>query len=238
MFGKVAFTFRFFRKVDIAFYFFALLCVRKINHVFGFNIAGDKVFYLKLDRGNTPNQKPKELYFRLNDITTFYEVFYKEIYRVDIDLEPKVIVDLGAHVGFTSNYLQTKFPNAKIYCVEPTKESIALLSKNVDGDITHKAIASYDGQAAFNIESNSVNNKMKNHGSRIVDTITMYSFMKEKGLTEIDILKIDIEGAEKELFLSLGLWKDKVKYIMIELHDGCEELKQKLAQSGIKYKIV
>jgi hypothetical protein len=43
--------------------------------------------------------------------------------------------------------------------------------------------------------------------------------MMEMHLDRIDILKIDIEGAEKEVFESSSKWIDKVSVIMTELHD-------------------
>ena len=58
--------------------------------------------------------------------------------------------------------------------------------------------------------------------------VTITSLMKTYNINEIDILKLNIEGAEKELF-SDGYeeWLNKVKIIIIELHDtirpGCSE---------------
>ena len=51
--------------------------------------------------------------------------------------------------------------------------------------------------------------------------------MAESGFDEIDLLKIDIEGAEKEVFGAPDVdeWLSKVKVLTIELHDrmkrGC-----------------
>ena len=55
----------------------------------------------------------------------------------------------------------------------------------------------------------------------IVETITIDQIVKENNLEFIDLLKIDIEGGEKELFESnYENWLPKTKYIAIELHDG------------------
>jgi hypothetical protein len=49
--------------------------------------------------------------------------------------------------------------------------------------------------------------------------------MNDYNLTSIDILKIDIEGAEKEVFEDSSLWIDKVDSLIVELHErmkpGC-----------------
>lgn len=59
-----------------------------------------------------------------------------------------------------------------------------------------------------------------------VRAVTMPTLMRELGIVSIDVLKIDIEGAEKEVFESCG-WLTDVGCVMIELHDrfkpGCTE---------------
>lgn len=62
----------------------------------------------------------------------------------------------------------------------------------------------------------------------LVKTVTMSGILKETGKNYIDILKIDIEGSEYEVFDKTCLeWIDKVKVLIIELHDrikpGCSD---------------
>jgi hypothetical protein len=49
---------------------------------------------------------------------------------------------------------------------------------------------------------------------------------RETGVETVDILKIDVEGAEREIFSTCN-WMDKVKLLAIELHDrdwpGCSD---------------
>ncbi len=58
-----------------------------------------------------------------------------------------------------------------------------------------------------------------------VNGITVDKIMKDFNLKKIDILKIDIEGAEKEVFQDTSFWIKKVNSIVIELHEdlkpGC-----------------
>ena len=60
-----------------------------------------------------------------------------------------------------------------------------------------------------------------------VEALSIPTLMRRYGLDWIDILKVDIEGAEKELFESAPGWIDKVQTVMIELHDrlkpGCTD---------------
>ena len=60
-----------------------------------------------------------------------------------------------------------------------------------------------------------------------IKSMTLNSILENSGFQEIDILKIDIEGSEKELFSKNTEWLDKVKIIVLELHDrlipGCSD---------------
>jgi len=60
-----------------------------------------------------------------------------------------------------------------------------------------------------------------------VQAMTLDTLLARMGLEFVDILKIDIEGAEKEVFESSAEWIDKVRVIMAELHDhhkaGCSK---------------
>jgi hypothetical protein len=62
-------------------------------------------------------------------------------------------------------------------------------------------------------------------GVQHVDGITVDGLMRAHGLDTIDVLKIDIEGAEKEVFTDASAWIDRVDVLMIELHErmksGC-----------------
>jgi hypothetical protein len=55
--------------------------------------------------------------------------------------------------------------------------------------------------------------------------MTIDKIMKNYSLSKIDILKVDIEGAEKEVFSDTLSWIEKVDSIIIELHErmkkGC-----------------
>jgi FkbM family methyltransferase len=58
-----------------------------------------------------------------------------------------------------------------------------------------------------------------------VQGMTVDTIMKEQGIEHIDILKIDIEGAEREVFRDPSSWVSKVDALIVELHErmksGC-----------------
>jgi FkbM family methyltransferase len=144
------------------------------------------------------------------------------------------IVDLGSNIGFSVMHFKSKFPDAHVIAVEPEKKNYDQLVKNVkeysNVDCLQNAIwyskknlGIFDsglGEYGFRV----VDDNQKQVGS--VDSITMDDIISKYNLQTIDILKIDIEGAEKELFTyNYESWLPKVRCIVIELHDtfrpGC-----------------
>jgi FkbM family methyltransferase len=117
-----------------------------------------------------------------------------------------------------------KYPMAKIIAVEPEPANFAALVRNVS---SYKNIVPV--QAALWKEDGSVKlGKSAAHpkgafaiaegGARRVRAVTMETLMKETGISTIDFLKVDIEGAEKEVFQN-STWIKDVRVIAIELHD-------------------
>jgi hypothetical protein len=55
--------------------------------------------------------------------------------------------------------------------------------------------------------------------------MTVDTIMREHGIDHIDVLKVDIEGAEREVFRDPSSWIDKVDTLIVELHErlklGC-----------------
>ncbi len=58
-----------------------------------------------------------------------------------------------------------------------------------------------------------------------VDALTLEDVIREYSIDRIDLLKLDIEGSEVEVFASSSGWIDRVDAICVELHDrfrpGC-----------------
>jgi hypothetical protein len=76
-------------------------------------------------------------------------------------------------------------------------------------------------------EMNSDFQVSQEEGTGEVEGLTFDELMERFSLDSIDVLKVDIEGAEKEVFASSGKWLDKVGMLVIELHDrfkpGCRK---------------
>lgn len=159
------------------------------------------------------------------DIDIFYEVFWKKTYGKPLSIlitEPKIIVDLGAHIGITSTYLSLKYPNAKIVAVEASAENFELLKNNTQSfnniECIHAAVYFEDGFVNFSNNELSYNQKISETGIS-TKAISIQSIKEAYDLHEIDLMKIDIEGGEIDLLCKNNSWLSSVKNIIIEIHN-------------------
>ena len=181
------------------------------------------------------------IYLRLktSDLNAYYKVMLADDYDFALPEPPKVIVDAGANIGFAAIYFARKYPAARIFAIEPERSNFELLDKNVRGfknivpirgalwnkDGTMDLVDPGQGHWAFQISDAGSSARPK---VDTVPTFTVPTLMREHGIDFIDLFKVDIEGAEKELFTSADEWIDRVGNIVIELHDrfkpGCTEV--------------
>lgn len=171
-----------------------------------------------------------------SDIPTFYQIFYRKDYNINFPFEPKTIVDLGANIGLAAVYFKSRFPAATIISVEPDPENFAMLLENtkaysniycLNNGIWNKPAfleIKDPGYGKWGLMMNEVGQK----NDHTVEAITVNDILMQFNMARIDILKIDIEGSEKELFeINFENWLPKVNMLIIELHDhmrkGCSK---------------
>jgi len=136
------------------------------------------------------------------DIRMFYEIFWEQVYWLPASFFVNgIIIDAGANIGMAALYFSFRYPGATIFCIEPAVENIHLLKMNLAHAVKYGKV--HVVQAAL-YEKNG--------------EISMGTFLEKNKLEKIDLLKIDIEGAEKFIFSSHREWLPKVKAILIEIH--------------------
>lgn len=174
-----------------------------------------------------------------SDLWAYEQLFGDEAYTIEFNKLPKIIVDAGANIGLASVYFANKFPGAKIIAIEPELSNFKLLQKNISQYENISAIQAalwnkndtidlIDpglGYWAFQTIGAADSTSAKKHSK--VKAITMDQLIREYNLEYIDILKMDIEGAEKEVLESADPWIDKIGVLIIELHErikpGCKK---------------
>lgn len=153
-----------------------------------------------------------------------------EIYSPTHNIQINTIVDLGANIGIESIRLSHLYKNARIIAVEAEKGNFQKLQKNTSNnyqiEVVHAAIWSENCNLKL-LPANDGNNQgwhlKKAEAKQDFDMtgITFEELIQTHKLKSIDILKIDIEGAEVELFGDkFGEWIHDVKCLVIECPDG------------------
>ena len=172
------------------------------------------------------------------DIEVMQQVLLDHEYYFNLPGRPKVIIDAGANIGFASVYFANPYPDAIIVALEPDHSNFKLLELNTAAYPQIRAVNSAlwsENQQLNLFTPNGAHSGFctleKNSGSMqecgTVPAVNLDTLMKTQGLETIDVLKMDIEGAEKEVFENSATWIDKVNILLIELHDhykpGCSE---------------
>jgi len=173
----------------------------------------------------------RKLYYRVysGDLDIFYEVFYRDAYAMGGKPLPPdpVIIDIGANIGIASLYLLNEYPGAKCVLVEPDPENIELLKKNLEEEIrtakvevVQSAIMDYDGTIGFRTEQLKFNSHVEDSEEGLqVESMTISSLLSKFSIDQVDLMKIDVEGAEKFIFNSNYEWLLRVRNLFIEIHD-------------------
>ena len=177
------------------------------------------------------NRPPIRLRSRSSDIDVFEEVCVRRAYTTDRleQYRPRVIVDAGANIGITSVYFANLYPYARIISIEPEHSNYELLCKNTEAypQITPLRAALWKRDSNLLVEnpgggfwSFRVRDALAVQESTCsVAGITVDSICHRFGFDVIDLLKIDIEGAEDELFSGDVSWLGRTRQLIIELHD-------------------
>lgn len=170
-----------------------------------------------------------------SDIRVFKQIFVDNEYdSLNLPETANTIVDLGANIGLSVLFFLKKYPNAHIIAVEPDAVNFEFMKRNLEDYSNHVALLKAaiwptDGEVSL-VEHDESNEGLGAWGYRTetltegaeasVSAISIPTLMNQFSMDFIDILKVDIEGAEYELFeKDYESWLDKVGLIIIETHD-------------------
>ena len=129
---------------------------------------------------------------------------------------PTVVFDVGANIGLVTSTLLRLFPSARVHAFEPTPQTAEVLRERLAHDargvINELAVSDRDGSTVFRVDnkthgggSNSLLHHSEHFATRArvdryrevqVVTTTLDSYAEQHSVSHIDLLKLDIEGAE------------------------------------------
>ena len=158
------------------------------------------------------------------DLEVLREIFLEGEYLGYAD-DPSVIVDLGANIGVSVLWFAIAHPRARIFAVEPDPRAYSLLRSNVAQfdrvTIRHAAVAGRDGEITLftgaETWTSSVMETEAGMEPTPVPARALDGLLAEWGLDHVDLLKIDIEGAEHDV-LSASDVLDSVDVVVGEYH--------------------
>ncbi|MFH1844846.1 MAG: FkbM family methyltransferase [bacterium] len=152
-------------------------------------------------------------------------------YWVPPQVAPQVILDIGGNVGLTTVYYSHLFPDARIHVFEPVPENFEMLKLNTEplANVTTYPVAlgKEDTTASINAcreEGNEGGYTLYGLDSdpdqtRTIEVRNVATLMREIGLTRVDLLKIDTEGAEFDILTTMDpAILENVRWIVGELH--------------------
>lgn len=170
-----------------------------------------------------------------SDLEVLDEVIKKKSYCLIHDFEPKkgdVVIDLGAHIGAYTIYATKR--GAQVIAVEPASTNLKLLLQNillnrVDRKVRllKVAVGGSRGHVNFPIESIGLNlgnfslNRIKNIYTKYekVPLVTLNDVVMLTHIDRLDLVKVDIEGSEKELLQgALKIMKYYKPRLVFEVH--------------------
>lgn len=124
--------------------------------------------------------------------------------------DARTIIDIGANMGAFAVYAAMTCPKAMVYCYEPEERNFQILTRNINvnslgGRVQtfQCAVASSNEDRLMAIGESPLNSLIMNgvtKGSRVVRCTTLQEILEQQELETVDLLKVNCEGAEYEIF--------------------------------------
>ena len=157
----------------------------------------------------------------------------KAEYYVPAALRPKIILDIGSNIGASIIYFHRQFPQASIFGFEPHPDTFRILQQNVAHlpgvtifnyglGAAHQRIAVRADKVNFGAFNTRGYFKDRGHPATPVECEIrrLDDALREIGIARVDLIKIDCEGAEADVFSALpDAILDHCQWIVGEFHD-------------------
>lgn len=175
----------------------------------------------------------------------FKEIFADENYRFRADTDTPLIYDCGANVGLDALYFKRLYPKARIKAFEADPQIAACLQGNMerngftDVQVIAKAVWIADTTVCFASEGADGGMMAPEGGKMQVPALRLKSLIESEA--EIDLLKMDIEGAETAVIRDCSMVLHRAKNVFIEYHayvgqpQSLHEILQILSGNGFRY---
>jgi FkbM family methyltransferase len=168
-----------------------------------------------------------------SDLFVAMQIFLKEEYRcVSEERGVEFIVDCGGNIGCSAIYLLNRYPNARLIAIEADEGNAKLCRENLApygerAKVLNAGIWPRDedlkveSQCGDGLEWSFQVRPCREGESADIRAVSIHTLLRESPSGRIDLLKVDIEGAERELFSDPGAaaWLGRVRCLAIEIHN-------------------
>lgn len=178
----------------------------------------------------------------------FREIFSRSIYDFDFEGDSPYIIDAGANIGLATLFWKSKYPQCRVVAFEPSTLVFELLTRNITAngiksvECVNMALSDVDGYTEFTTDE-------LVSGSLIVEKNLIHSYkVRTTKLSHylnepVEVLKIDIEGAEMLVMEEVTSHLHFVRRIFVEYHSfvhkeqSLQRLLAILTRCGFRYYI-
>ena len=186
------------------------------------------------------------------DVSVLGEILVSGSYEeavAELRSSPSRIVDLGANTGLAARWMLERFPDARVVSVEPESGNVDTLRHNLEGygeraRVIPACIGARERRVALDRSRGEFGFAMRELDDPLAPgettVVTMDAVFAALGADDVDFLKCDVEGAERELFESNADWVRRVELMSVECHAPFtpEELVDLLEHRGAKVDLV
>ena len=173
---------------------------------------------------------------------SFIDCFLRNEYGLGQNLaEVRTILDVGANVGFFSLAARAYYPGATIHAYEPNPRILPFLGANTSGlniQIYPEAVSEKSGYITMidRGPSDQARTRISDNSKGDICQVSLEKAIERIG-GSVDLLKLDCEGAEWEIFKLNDCW-DSIRDIRMEFHffDGetVQQVNETLAAKGFR----
>lgn len=166
-----------------------------------FNFRGVNLKYLKKEGLREDETKPENILMNYYDVV---HAFFLTEYEMN-GFNPQngeTILDCGAAYGDTLLAFRVMYPNSKIYSFECGNEIVEKAQRNMQLNQVKNAVIKNaflyknSGKHMLNKKTYKIDDALKGENSQEIETLALDDFVRKNDITDIGLIKFDIEGGE------------------------------------------
>lgn len=175
-----------------------------------------------------------------SDADVLTQVVVHDELEITLEAPPRRILDGGCNIGIASRVFARHWPDAEIVGVELDAGNLAMAARNCAAfpRITLRRAALWDGPGLVRVSDpgDGAWSLRAEAGGGDVPAIALGALFDELGWESVDLVKLDIEGAERRVLDDAPNWLPRVRHLLVELHDrfepGCEAAFERALAGG------